>query len=41
MPILDYYRVIGKRVRVVDGVGSGDLVFERLITEIDGSARPS
>jgi len=35
VPILDYYRVIGKRVRVVDGVGNGDLVFERLIGEID------
>ena len=35
VPILDFYRVIGKRVRVVDGVGHGDLVFERLIGEID------
>jgi adenylate kinase len=37
VPILDYYRAIGKRVRVVDGVGSGDLVFERLIIEIESA----
>jgi adenylate kinase len=35
VPILDFYRTIGKRVRVVDGVGDGDVVFERLIGEID------
>lgn len=40
VPILDYYRVIGKRVRTVDGVGNGDLVFERLIGAI-GTAFPS
>jgi adenylate kinase len=37
VPILDYYREIGKLVRVVDGVGAGDLVFERLINAIDGA----
>jgi adenylate kinase len=37
VPILDYYRAIGKRVRVVDGVGHGDLVFGRLIDEIEAS----
>ena len=37
VPILDYYRVIGKRVRVIDGVGQGDLVFDRLIGEIDAA----
>jgi adenylate kinase len=37
VPILDYYREIGKLVRVVDGVGTGDLVFERLISSIDGA----
>src|SRR5664279_2967942 len=26
VPIIDYYREIGKRVRVVDGVGTGDVV---------------
>jgi adenylate kinase len=41
VPILDYYRVIGKRVRVVDGVGHGDLVFGRLITQIDSAVLPS
>jgi adenylate kinase len=37
VPILDYYREIGKRVRVVDGVGEGDRVFDLLIGEIDAS----
>jgi adenylate kinase len=37
VPILDYYRVIGKRVRVVNGVGNGDLVFDRLLGEIDSA----
>jgi adenylate kinase len=37
VPILDFYRAIGKRVRAVDGVGTGDLVFERLIYEIDAA----
>jgi adenylate kinase len=40
VPILDYYREIGKRVEVVDGVGPGDLVFERIITAIDGIYQP-
>ena len=34
-PILDFYREIGKRVCVVDGVGSGDDVFERIVSAID------
>ena len=37
LPILDYYLVIGKRVRKIDGVGAGDLVFDRLIDEIDAA----
>jgi adenylate kinase len=37
VPILDYYRAIGKRVREVNGVGAGDSVFERLINEIDAA----
>jgi adenylate kinase len=41
VPILDYYREIGKRVDVVDGVGTGDAVFERLIAAIDGAYHPS
>ena len=40
VPILDYYREIGKRVKVVDGVGAGDLVFERIINAIDGVYEP-
>jgi adenylate kinase len=37
VPIIDYYREIGKLVRVVDGVGTGDAVFQRLTEAIDGS----
>jgi adenylate kinase len=37
VPIIDYYREVGKPVRVVDGVGSGDVVFERLVAAIDGA----
>ena len=37
VPILDFYRSIGKAVRVVDGVGTGDVVFERIIGEIDAA----
>jgi adenylate kinase len=40
VPILDYYREIGKPVRVVDGVGAGDAVFERLIGAIDAEYHP-
>lgn len=41
VPILDFYRSIGKLVRVVDGVGAGDLVFERIVGEIDVAFTPS
>ena len=41
VPIIDYYREIGKRVRVVDGVGTGDVVFQRLVDAIDGARTPS
>lgn len=41
VPILDFYRSIGKLVRVVDGVGTGDLVFERIVGEIDAAFTPS
>jgi adenylate kinase len=34
-PIIDFYRSIGKQVRVVDGVGEGDAVFDRIVGEID------
>ena len=34
MPIIDFYRTLGKLV-VVDGVGDGDEVQERLVKEID------
>ncbi|HEY5013558.1 MAG TPA: nucleoside monophosphate kinase [Acidimicrobiia bacterium] len=37
VPILDFYRGIGKRVKVVDGVGPGDAVFGRIVTEIDAA----
>jgi adenylate kinase len=37
VPILDYYREIGKLVHVVDGVGTGDAVFQRLVDSIEGS----
>jgi adenylate kinase len=40
VPIIDFYRAIGKRVRIVDGVGNGDHVFERLIGEIDTALAP-
>jgi adenylate kinase len=35
VPIIDFYRQLGKLV-VVDGVGNGDEVYERLQKEIDG-----
>jgi adenylate kinase len=35
VPIIDFYRNLGKLV-VVDGVGDGDEVQERLVKEIDG-----
>jgi adenylate kinase len=41
VPIIDYYREIGKLVRVVDGVGTGDVVFQRLVDAIDGARTPS
>jgi adenylate kinase len=41
VPILDFYRAIGKQVRVVDGVGDGDAVFARIVGEIDGVLAPS
>jgi adenylate kinase len=41
VPIIDYYREIGKPVRVVDGVGVGDTVFERLLAAIDSVYQPS
>jgi adenylate kinase len=34
VPIIDFYRDIGRLV-VIDGVGNGDEVFERLLKEID------
>ena len=37
VPILDFYRSIEKRVRVVGGVGTGDQVFARLVHEIDAA----
>lgn len=37
VPILDYYRAIGKLVRVVDGVGAGDDVFDRIVRAVDKS----
>jgi adenylate kinase len=37
VPILDFYRTIGKLVKEVDGVGSGDAVFGRIIGEIDAA----
>ena len=39
VPIIDFYQNLGKLV-VVDGVGSGDEVQERLIKEIDGRFDP-
>jgi adenylate kinase len=39
VPIIDFYRKLGKLV-VVDGVGNGDEVQERLIKEIDGRFDP-
>jgi adenylate kinase len=40
-PILDFYRAIGKPVRVVDGVGDGDNVFGRIVAEVDTTLAPS
>ncbi|HEX4490948.1 MAG TPA: adenylate kinase [Acidimicrobiia bacterium] len=40
-PILDFYREIGKHVRVVNGVGEGDAVFDRIVSEIDTTLAPS
>jgi adenylate kinase len=37
VPILDFYRTIGKLVKEVDGVGSGGAVFGRIIGEIDAA----
>jgi adenylate kinase len=34
VPIVDFYKGLGKLV-VVDGVGTGDEVFERIVNEID------
>jgi adenylate kinase len=41
VPIIDYYREIGTLVSVVDGVGAGDVVFERLVAAIDEVYNPS
>jgi adenylate kinase len=41
VPILDFYRAIGKPVRVVDGVGQGDDVFGRIVAEVDTALAPS
>ena len=38
VPIIDFYEQLGKLV-VVDGVGEGNEVQERLIKEIDGRVR--
>ena len=35
VPIIDFYRDLGKLV-VVDGIGDGDVVFDRLLKEIEG-----
>src|SRR5262249_27727356 len=35
VPIIDFYRRLGQLV-TVDGVGTGEEVFERLVKEIDG-----
>jgi adenylate kinase len=40
VPIIDFYRNLGKLV-VVDGVGNGDEVYERLLKEIDGHFEPA
>jgi adenylate kinase len=40
VPIIDFYANLGKLV-VVDGVGGGDEVQERLVKEIDGRFDPS
>jgi adenylate kinase len=40
VPIIDFYRDLGKLV-VVDGVGNGDEVYERLLKEIDGRFDPA
>jgi adenylate kinase len=39
VPIIDFYRQLGRLV-VVDGVGEGDEVFERLVKVIDERHRP-
>ena len=40
VPIIDFYRDLGKLV-VIDGVGNGDEVYERLLKEIDGRLDPA
>jgi adenylate kinase len=40
VPIIDFYANLGKLV-VVDGVGAGDEVQERLVKEIDGRFDPT
>lgn len=40
VPIIDFYRKLGKLV-VVDGVGEGDDVFDRLVAVVDGSMHKS
>jgi adenylate kinase len=35
VPIIEFYRELGKLV-VVDGIGDGDVVFDRLLKEIEG-----
>jgi len=40
VPIIDFYKNLGKLV-VVDGVGNGDEVQERLVKEIDGRFDPA
>ena len=40
VPIIDFYANLGKLV-VVDGVGGGDEVQERLVKEIDGRFDPT
>jgi adenylate kinase len=39
VPIVDFYRRLGKLV-VVDGTGSGEDVFERLVTQVDQRLKP-
>jgi adenylate kinase family enzyme len=40
VPIIDFYEQLGKLV-VVDAVGEGDDVFERLVKEIDQRFDPT